>query len=403
MLNPNAASAIWSHRWMQAIAWILLVGGAAYLAVMLFREPWQSSDFRYIWTAGDVWARHASPYGPEYPATGQRQFPTSYPVRSWVYPFHWYLPARFVASFDPPRAFAIWVTLNVALLALAGWLAWRAARTTDARWPLTALIAVIAYGCSSTPLTFLLRHGHPAGLAIFGIATVSYGVAVRRPHLTAIGAALAMLKPHLGLPILVALLFTPRGVYATVLGAAMTLLASVPAFLAAGFWPQVEGLITQTTGGYQYVTYNSPGSMSGLPHAIFLATGRNISLSVSLLLAAMLAAAATRWVRRVEPPRRAALFIALGCSITAAVVSLHGYDLTILLIPLPLLPLLSRRELAIAGAGYALLWRPENLARLLGDFWYFPTLQSLAAALIMLAWLITARRWVASARPANRA
>ena len=341
-------------------AWTFFAAGLAYLTVTLLREPWESADFRYIWTAGDVWARHGNPYGPEYPATGERRFPTSYPVRSWVYPFHWYLPARFAAAFDPPRAYGVWVVFNAALLALAGWLAWRGARFVEARWPITAVAVAIGYACSSTPLTFLLRHGHPAGLAVVGVAIVAFGVTTRRPYLTAVGAALAMLKPHLGVPILTALLFMPGGLLAATLGGAITLLASMPAFAAAGFWPQVEGLLRQSTEGYQGVTYNSPGAMSGLPHMLLVMTGRQMGIGASMLLAALLAAAATRWVHAIDDRRRAALFVAFGCSITATVVSLHGYDLTILLVALPLLPLLAPREMLIAGAGYALLWRPEK-------------------------------------------
>lgn len=385
-----------SGRKASAVSCALFLGSLAYLIFTLLRQPLAISDFRYLWTAGVVWAHHGNPYSPNYAVAGAQQFPIGpYPIMSWVYPFHWYVPARLVAALDPATGFRVWVVLSTILLGVGGWLSFIAARLVNARWTAVAVIAVATYACTSTPLVFLLRHGHPAALAVFGIAVIAYGVASRRPYLTGVGAALAMLKPHLGLPIVVALVAMPGGLLALVTGAALTLLGSVPAFAVSGIWPQVRGLIEQSTGGYQTVPYNSAGFMSGMPHFLYLATGHNFSITLSTVAAVLVNITATVWSRKLDPERRVALFIAIGCGITTSLVSLHGYDLTILLFSLPLLPLLRPGHFFTAMIGYALLWRAENLARLLGDFRYTPTIQTIAALLILCAWLAMAHAWKA--------
>ena len=101
-------------RWFRiACASAACSASGIFLLLSLLRQSITLTDFRYIWVAGDVWAAGLNPYSQDYAIAGARSFPNGYPVNIWVYPFHWYLPARAVAERQAQK----WVAISFYLLA----------------------------------------------------------------------------------------------------------------------------------------------------------------------------------------------------------------------------------------------------------------------------------------------
>jgi hypothetical protein len=392
MIGQQAASA----RLKIAAAGVLFAAAAAILLVILVRQPLTSMDFRYIWLAGELWERGANPYGPEYMQAGAVVFPTGFAISPWAYPFHWWAPARLASVLAPEPAFGLWVAVTTVLLAGAAVLVCRSARKVGARLTPTATLLIGAYALSTTMVSYVLRTGQPALMAQCGIALMIYGVLTERRAITVVGIVLAMLKPQLGLPFVTALCILPGGLLLAIAGAAGVLLACVPAFLQSGAEAQVRGLLVASQSAYQQISYNTAEAMAGLPHLVHLATGRDLSILLSMLLAAVLTAAAAVAVRRRARGERKLLYVVLTTAITGTVVGLHTYDLAILLALLPFVSLLAPAQRGVVAIGFVLLWRPENVARLLGSTGFIPTLQTAGAALLLASWL-----WFAWSREAS--
>lgn len=381
-------------------AWLVALLGAGYLVARLWSQSIESMDFRYVWLAGDLWARNLNPYGPDYIAAGAQSFPTGYRIAVWAYPFHWYLPARVAAFWPPPQAFALWLAATTTALAGAGRLVLAAARAIGATPRFPAILFGIGFAASSSAVNFGLREGQPAILAECGIALCLFGVARGQRWWGACGLMVAMLKPHLGLPFATALCFMPGGWATVALAVAGTLIACVPALLASGATEQVHGLLVLSRGSYQQVSVNTADMMSGLPHLIERATSWSMSITVSMLIAAVATAGAMFLLRYRSVRERTLLFIGLTCAITAALIGLHPYDLIIILFTLPLLGELPLGARWTAIAGFVLLWRAPSLSSLLpGEVNFIPTIESAAVFMILAAWLLRAARGEGADRP----
>lgn len=383
-----------------AVALLTVLAGIGFIVLRLRAQTIESMDFRYIWLAGDLWARHLNPYGPDYVAAGATRFPTGYPVAGWVYPYHWYVPARAAALLPPTQAFAVWLAVTTVALAIAGRWAIAAARAIGATPGIAMILFGIGYATTGSVVTFALREGQPAVPAACGVALCLYGVARDKRWMTVCGLVLAMLKPQLGLPFAAALCFMPRGLVTALIATAATILACVPAFLASGMADQVHGLLVSNSGNYQQVSVNTADMMSGLPHVIARLTGWSMSIPLSMVLAALAAAAATFLLRHRSDRERKTLFIGLTCAITVAVIGLHPFDLLIVLFTLPLLGELRPAQRWTAMAGFALFWRPEALDKVIpGDANLTPTVATAAVFLILAAWTMRAVHGGASHEP----
>lgn len=369
---------------------VIFVASSAYLFLMLVRQPLESMDFRYIWLAGELWSHGANPYSSAYRDAGAIQFPTGYAIAVWAYPFHWYIPARLAAALSPQLSFACWLGATTMALAGSAWLALGAARALGFVYRLETVLFALGYACSGSIVGYALRTGQPAVLAECGVAIAIFGMARNQRWCVISGLVLAMLKPQIGLPFATAVCFEPKGLRDALASAVLVLVASVPAFLASGFVNQMHGLLIESSGAYQTISYNTADLMAGLPHLVGLTTRWSFSILGSMFLAAALTALASWVIRRQVAEHATALRIGFTCTITAAVVGLHTYDLIIVLFTLPLMKALSRGARAVAFLGFALLWRTENLVHMLGfSVSWLPTVQSVALLLLLGAWLST--------------
>jgi hypothetical protein len=383
-----------------AIAFTVLVLGLAFLAVTLARQPITSMDFRYIWTAGEMWGHRQNPYSPDFVTLGRSRFPDGVPMGAWLYPPQWYGIARLANLLAPAPAYALWVIGTSVGLGACWLLLWKAARSAGVPWTKFDFLASSAYACTTTIVSLGLREGQPAVVAQCGIALIVYGLLREHRLVAAVGASLALLKPTLALPFLVAICFTPGGLRIIALAAVLTAFAALPAALATSVPAQVSGWLAQS-GDYQAIAHNTASDMTGAPHAILVSGAGEVPVILSVILAVLIAAMLGLLWRLRAPTQRKLAQLLVGCMlVTASVEGLHNYDLVILLFTLPFMPSLTGLPKLLAITGFVVMWRPENISRLLASTdKHAATIVTVGIFLVVAGWVLSSWRKRSQPRP----
>lgn len=389
------------------------VAGLALLALVLFAvqlrqvlvRPLNDTDFRYVWLAGEMWSGRGNPYGPGYIPESIRVFGADHPLLVWVYPFQWFWIAVPFAALPPLAALHVWQAASYLLVGLAASLALRTAALLHVRRDTLLTLVMAIYVLTFNPLAGTLQLGQPVMPAVFGFAVLTYGMAVGRDGVKLTGVVLLALKPQFGVPVLLMLCTAPGGFRLCVIGGLITAALAVPPLLLAGAEEQVRGLLANIGGSYDGVPINQPISMVGLPHLLALTTGVQMPISVGLLIAAAVTTTLGVIINRhraLTVADRVLYSAAFSASAVSCLVGVHPPDLAVVLVTLPLL-LRQHRAFALVGvAGYVLLWRFENVARIAGlDPAHGNT--SLATAgvfLIGASWTLDFSRRATSRQPA---
>lgn len=392
-------------------ATVLGLGGLAivcvlYLLLTVGRERLDGRDFRYLWLAGHLWLQGVNPYGADFMLRGREMFPHGEPpMFVWTYPPSMWPISALVALIEPNAAFALWKLVTCA--AVIAVLVCGAATLPAGKLRLHAGLLILAYGCSLTATSGALRTGQPTSLVLCGAALMCAGIHRRSTAIMAVGSALAMLKPQLGIPICVALLFAQGGARALLLGAALSLVTAIP---AAAPWiaaPAGEPLLGDPTAAYQSFHYNTPAAMTGLPHLIWRSTGIAMPLLATVAMATSAVVAACVLDRRTtREPISSQHFALIATTATIFFVNLHTYDLMIVVIALPAIAVLQGTGRILAIAGLALLWRLENVVSLIAPggslMQSVATVASVATLLIVVGSATDLLRQPAERRRATR-
>lgn len=354
-------------------------------------------DSRYIFLAGRLWTQGSSPYDASVLHAAWRE-QMEIPARSvFLYP-----PT--VALIAIPVSFFRWQTARWILDALgaacaAACLAACALLLVDGRrerldsWRLWAGLWLAAL-VSATPAALFL--GQPTPIALLGCLGALLCQRRGRPRAAAAFALLATLKPHVSLFPLLYLLLTggARPLLAAGAAAALVSVALVAPTAGLGVVDEIAASLaaygdwgsnapSRLVGGYHWLGTFTPG----LPAHLLLAFG-------ALLLAALV-----RWRRpergaRGEPER--ILWLGAPFAWPALFAPLHGYDLSVLLLPVAAVPLLPWRLALLLAPAAALVTRPaavEGLARRLLAFEFDAASTGLLyAATVVTLWIATRRR-----------
>jgi hypothetical protein len=187
--------------------------------------------------------------------------------------------------------------------------------------------------------------------------------------------AVLMLKPQVGLIACAAVLPTRGGIKAVAWAVGIVAVASLPALATEGLRPTIDGYLANLAL-YRTITYDLPIAMTGIGNLVAVAGGPDLpaigmSLAGALLALALLAAmrgkggmsaAATDGESRVEEAGRY-LLIAIAAMLGLAF--LHIYDLVLAAPLIALLPRIGGWSRGLVAAGLLVIFRPENIARLL--------------------------------------
>lgn len=342
----------------------LVIAAGVLRCMLTLPEGYYLHDFSYLWLAGRTWAEGLSPYSADYGRVIE-----SLPEASFIKarPYLFYYPPNWSAFVIPlsflPLSVAgiVWTGLN--LLMLTGSQIAIYFSISEKRRNLILLLVALAFCFALNGTKFNFRIGQTSILVMFAFSIMILGVARNSFALRAIGIALVMLKPNIGM-ILVApmLLYDFRSVIA---GAVLTLLLSIPAFLIES--PMSIGRqLAMNIASYGDFPVNMVAAQTGLSSIIYAVTGADTSPILLSLLGACLSLLLFAWYWRQEEREHNPWFgyLWIGSAAAAFMVRFHMHDMVIIaLIVQPLA--LSGMSLGVrcaAVAGLLSLWKPEGLA-----------------------------------------
>jgi drug/metabolite transporter superfamily protein YnfA len=346
---------------------ISAVACGAVLLLLLFQifvSDTRYVDFRYIWYAGKFWGEGFTPYGAAYAARAKSDFPEwDFPLLLWIYPPCWYPLSIVFAQLPVGLAHRIGSIVSLLATIMGSWSIWRALQVRAPR-PEWVFVAILALILIATPTTAMVRQAAPTFVAQFGLALVI--AALLRPNqlLMAVGIALSMFKPQIGLPACAALVFVQGSWRPLVIAALCDIALSVPAFMLQSPLNMAHA-IAGLSQDYATVAINTPVMMTGI--GFFLAqAGFDLATGPSIVAAMLLSATVAlitryRFVDDPDTARRICAF-AVPC-IISGIVSMHPYDHVAILMVMPLVLRFGWKKTVFCGICYLLIWRSENLAR----------------------------------------
>ncbi|MGR3762388.1 hypothetical protein ACUXV3_19980 (plasmid) [Roseobacteraceae bacterium NS-SX3] len=402
---------------------------AAALGYMGFKT-WQMAgrpgyDFRYIWLAGQLWLEGTDPYGAAYQPAGTVRIAQGHVPEMWVYPPSWWPLAVPFGALGLQAANVAWNLLNILLLTAAAGLAARGfARVFPGRTTALAARLGLSTGSGAAVLfcltLFLLAVleatgilfsvGQTTALAAFGLALMLPGREGQQAWGGALGLALLMLKPQIGLAYAVLLLLLNGRTRRMVLYAVgISGLLALPALLADPAAPL--GFLRNVAGYDGFTAANLPHAQTGLRLILWELTGTDIGnmAATGAALAAVLAACCgpLRLACAADSGVRAWQRLALATALILALAPLHIYDFVLIVVLLPLLLTARGTAAALALAGGALIWRSENLAALTGfhaveaEIFAGARLATLGALMVLAAVALLVRQMNAAADAAE--
>ena len=334
-----------------------LIAGA-YLIFILVPFPATPPDFRYVWTAGRLWLEGLNPYSDDFPKE----------LSVWLYPPHWFPIAVPFARFPYLSSFAVWKALMAALVIGTTITAWWAVSRRTPYWSRTAILWWLAYFMTFTAVGGALRSGQPTIPSYIGLCLIVAGLSADRRILIVAGVFLSLLKPTIGLPFTVLLMLSPRTFAPTMVGIALIGAASLPSLLTDGLRSGFLRTLFDSPTIYQTIDYNTPDVMTGVFHLTSRLVGWASGVPTSGIVAGLAAGLGALCVQRMRVwsgISNPSTMIIIGILTTSFIALLHSYDMMLVALLLPCLPSLSLPWRGVALAGYALLWRPENVARLI--------------------------------------
>lgn len=340
--------------------------GLAGIAFLLFRtviSPRPEIDFRFFWLAGKAWSMGLDPYSPVYEQLGAAILPDGNKVIHWFYPPQWWAVCRLLAMTDLSQALMVWRLASGAMVLGATAILVRCVveRPAELRWGLIGLAC--GFAALIEPTANLLALGQSSGVVYLCLTLFVAGILSRSRWLVGAALFLATFKPQVGAGLLLATLFIPRyrGTALAALGAAGLL--TLPH--TAVFGPL--STIREFLGNLQQwsaLPSNTPLASSGPTNLLARLGVSGLTMNVQMAAAYSLLCYAGWCLRRtLERPLEPLYLIAASL---VALVPLHIYDFTIIMVPLILHLAIARRPTWIAMLTLLAVIRPGRIEELLG-------------------------------------
>lgn len=323
----------------------------------LLISPSHGQDFRDFFAAGTLVAQGRDPYDvgalaleqdllynqPQHLKPGDRAYYDGipYPQGPWVA-----IALAPLSQLPWQAAYILYLVLAMVAIGLAA-RAWLRALGWNGRAGRLALLATLL-----SPVAFInLFQGQPVPFLLAAFAAAWVLLMRNRAALAGALLAIAWIKPHLGLPLLVALLLLRPGSARALLagfGAGSAALFAIAALVLQGAlfgWPRV--VLGQWSGALQQADL---ASVNALYYPALHGGLRQAMLAIVLLGAGLYAA----WSLRQAQPQLARAITVLLLSLLAAPYA-HSYD-TLLLLPVVLVLLGTRQQGWSHPAVEAALW-----------------------------------------------
>ncbi|MEJ1339837.1 MAG: glycosyltransferase family 87 protein [Candidatus Sedimenticola sp. (ex Thyasira tokunagai)] len=252
-----------------------------YLVWVILVNQHLDVDFKYIWLSGHLWGIGASPYGHAYVQQGQLLF-DDFNNNPFFYPPNWWMISTFLSMFEYHTALNIWRWFNLSLIVLSS-LTLRAGMANagvNITWASMMLYTGLVALMQSTFRALIL--GQTSILIYFGFCVLIYGVISKKNSWAAVGFCLLLLKPHIGLVFMAALLVFHEHHRSLLFAVSITFLMALPSLL----FPDPVNMINEYLVGlsmYGNDIYNMHNNISGLSNIIYRLTKIEIpSMAISI-------------------------------------------------------------------------------------------------------------------------
>ncbi len=321
------------------IAGLCVALAAAYMG-RTFMGNLEPKDFSYFWIAGQIWLEGGNPYLPSFSDTANEMAATTPGMEGlggfhrWLYAPHIWGVSTSIGSIDYSTARILWGIGSTIAILWGTYLALAAIVRPDQSvfwlgYGALSLMAAVTIGTVHS-----LSTGQLSPLIYMAAAGFVYGVARGRSWVVVIALIVLTLKPSLALPF-VAFAFAARPLRGpTLIAAALALGLSAPVLLSTPLSELLAGYL-DGLGAYGSYAANIPPSLTGATNLLYGALGLELSGLAYGGLAAIAGAALGLLMGRSIPPRA---LLAVLLAVTLFLIPLHLYDLTLLIVLVPLLP-----------------------------------------------------------------
>lgn len=382
-----------------------LLFGAAHLLYQLWQH-WGAPalDYRFFWLAGDLWASGQTPYDQTFTTRAADEF-AILEGAVWYYPPSWFAVTVPFALLEPLNASRLWLVTNCVMLvaaSAANVYVFKSLRGKSllfrAKTPLIealhALHPLVLFGlhfglvATMQSVGNTIHLGQSSIIVYLGASLVALG-AVRRSTVTgAIGIALMMLKPQIGILVVIALAISAYGRRIIFCGALISFIVAAPALVITPM-PDVLTAMLASSSDYVEHPYNLPAAMTGLIHLVWQ-LGDNAPNATIFILTSVVITCALALSGALSPRIKSIDAIAIAIITLLAIMPLHIYDFTLLGVIVFLLPQLRASSGVIGTVAMLSIWRAGNIPHLPAfsenALVYYPgsTYASLAAAVLFI-------------------
>ncbi len=300
------------------------------------------SDFHFMWVAGDMWNAGLSPYTDEF-SRRIAEFEAIRISEAWYYPPSWFPIATLIAQTDASTATRLWRVITIILLLAASALNVASFRFLAGNSAILAPSSPIRSMLLSLPfLTLFMLHFGLVGLSqsaekniqlaqssaliYFGVSLLVYSLSRAKLMTGAIGLALIILKPQLGVAMTLVLLFSALGRKIVFFAALISIAMATPAFLIASPF-EVTADLLHNLSVYGDQIFNTAIVSTGLRNAVWTLGGSDAGMTFYQLAALcfILIAALALYIQFRAPPQPLDL-VMLAIVFTLFIASLHYYS-----------------------------------------------------------------------------
>lgn len=320
-------------------------------------------DFRFFWLAGTLWGEGIDPYSGSFRQIGAHILPPGNVVLHWFYPPQWWIVCRGLALMSLEQSVIVWRLLSGGIILLGTGLL--IACVTQGDWRRRLILMGLGGGLALVvePTVNLLALGQSSSFVYLSLVLLVVGVMRGQSWLVGLAVFLATFKPQLGALILLWALMLPSFRVAALAGLGGAGLFTLPHVLQFGPLVTVRAYLANLSD-WGSLASNTPLTLSGPVNLLARLGVTGAQMSHQLLIAALFMLYAG-WLLRKQSDRPAGPLLLLT-AVVAALVPLHIYDLTILLIPIILYLALGNGPLWGALLAVILMIRPGQIERLWG-------------------------------------
>ncbi len=341
-----------------------LLGGAVIFPQILTHPQSFPVDFNYLWGAGQMWAQLESPYSANYHAFLLEQGVPQYAGA----PVPFFYPPNAILLIGPfgllslKSASIVFTAANLAALLASSFLFARITKllgaSRDIVFPFLLHVGLIAAGWNAGKIIF--AYNAPMLITYLGVVMVCYATLSQRSWYLIIGLVITLMKPQIGIALLIPCLFSPSLRRGAIYAIAITGVASLIGLAPGGIIPSLQNFLSNLSA-YGDFYANLTEHTSGLGFAILMLTG--IDLSAFILLALMIGVLMSTlyWVERLIPisRQRDIAFMALAIVMACTFLPSHNNYLIVLM---PVIFWLSCDARPVDVA----LWAPATLLMMRG-------------------------------------